>query len=127
RGARAAGPARRRERHRSHDHGGASQSGPVNLGFTAPQRVCGWVGLPAPVPRSQIPNFGIARPEPGHWYAFGDRGHAARPSALLSTARRDRKSTRLNSSHRTISYAVFCLKKKTKLASTLPIARVSIK
>src|SRR5207248_7173960 len=27
--------------------------------------------------------------------------------------RRDRKSTRLNSSHRTISYAVFCLKKKT--------------
>src|SRR5437867_7237067 len=28
----------------------------------------------------------------------------------------DRKSTRLNSSHRTISYAVFCLKKKTMIA-----------
>src|SRR5256885_11118574 len=28
--------------------------------------------------------------------------------------RRDRKSTRLNSSHLVISYAVFCLKKKTK-------------
>src|SRR5437879_8182710 len=28
--------------------------------------------------------------------------------------RTDRKSTRLNSSHRCISYAVFCLKKKTK-------------
>src|SRR5207248_6442458 len=28
--------------------------------------------------------------------------------------REDRKSTRLNSSHRTISYAVFCLKKKKK-------------
>src|SRR5699024_12857595 len=28
--------------------------------------------------------------------------------------RRDRKSTRLNSSHVSISYAVFCLKKKTK-------------
>src|SRR5437867_10348238 len=27
---------------------------------------------------------------------------------------KDRKSTRLNSSHRTISYAVFCLKKKTQ-------------
>src|SRR5438552_9700314 len=27
--------------------------------------------------------------------------------------RRDRKSTRLNSSHQIISYAVFCLKKKT--------------
>src|SRR5689334_23402336 len=29
-------------------------------------------------------------------------------------ARRDRKSTRLNSSHSSISYAVFCLKKKKK-------------
>src|SRR5438067_7098489 len=29
-------------------------------------------------------------------------------------AARDRKSTRLNSSHVSISYAVFCLKKKTK-------------
>src|SRR5207248_5583515 len=32
----------------------------------------------------------------------------------------DRKSTRLNSSHRTISYAVFCLKKKTKPLLTRP-------
>src|SRR5438094_4065040 len=30
----------------------------------------------------------------------------------------DRKSTRLNSSHRTISYAVFCLKKKKKKKNT---------
>src|SRR5690348_17676003 len=30
-----------------------------------------------------------------------------------SRRRRDRKSTRLNSSHPSISYAVFCLKKKT--------------
>src|SRR3712207_8808324 len=30
-------------------------------------------------------------------------------------ARVDRKSTRLNSSHANISYAVFCLKKKTRL------------
>src|SRR3712207_1506902 len=30
--------------------------------------------------------------------------------------RRDRKSTRLNSSHANISYAVFCLKKKKKLS-----------
>src|SRR3712207_7437525 len=29
---------------------------------------------------------------------------------------KDRKSTRLNSSHANISYAVFCLKKKTQLA-----------
>src|SRR5947209_15555888 len=31
---------------------------------------------------------------------------------LTLAARRDRKSTRLNSSHANISYAVFCLKKK---------------
>src|SRR5699024_12445625 len=30
---------------------------------------------------------------------------------------KDRKSTRLNSSHVSISYAVFCLKKKNKIAS----------
>src|SRR5437764_4870426 len=32
----------------------------------------------------------------------------------LEWADEDRKSTRLNSSHRCISYAVFCLKKKTR-------------
>src|SRR5258707_11359303 len=32
--------------------------------------------------------------------------------ALLEARARDRKSTRLNSSHANISYAVFCLKKK---------------
>src|SRR5438034_7525765 len=31
----------------------------------------------------------------------------------LEGCRKDRKSTRLNSSHTVISYAVFCLKKKT--------------
>src|SRR5690348_18182468 len=38
----------------------------------------------------------------------------------------DRKSTRLNSSHPSISYAVFCLKKKTKTnrtGSTRPVLR----
>src|SRR5437879_9724197 len=33
---------------------------------------------------------------------------------IMITASLDRKSTRLNSSHRCISYAVFCLKKKKK-------------
>src|SRR2546430_13409868 len=33
-------------------------------------------------------------------------------AANLSPSKRDRKSTRLNSSHSQISYAVFCLKKK---------------
>src|SRR3989440_3698419 len=34
---------------------------------------------------------------------------------LRVAAHRDRKSTRLNSSHDQISYAVFCLKKKKKM------------
>src|SRR5256886_6309822 len=36
----------------------------------------------------------------------------------VSTAAEDRKSTRLNSSHSQISYAVFCLKKKKKKKDT---------
>src|SRR5690606_40530588 len=50
------------------------------------------------------------------------------PCSRLAAAQReliigDRKSTRLNSSHVKISYAVFCLKKKNKRRkhSTLPI------
>src|SRR3989454_8908717 len=37
-----------------------------------------------------------------------------RPTATRFLKRRDRKSTRLNSSHLVISYAVFCLEKKKK-------------
>src|SRR3989449_4378415 len=37
--------------------------------------------------------------------------------------RRDRKSTRLNSSHGYISYAVFCLKKKKKLSKGVGLRR----
>src|SRR3712207_7615110 len=36
------------------------------------------------------------------------------PPWVCEPATEDRKSTRLNSSHANISYAVFCLKKKTK-------------
>src|SRR5256885_2624440 len=38
----------------------------------------------------------------------------------------DRKSTRLNSSHLVISYAVFCLKKKKKTSSTGPARRTHL-
>src|SRR5438034_1641995 len=55
----------------------------------------------------------------------GSTTHAIRASATATsgtpTARRgraDRKSTRLNSSHTVISYAVFCLKKKKKMKRT---------
>src|SRR5256886_13346639 len=42
------------------------------------------------------------------------RERGARARAELHPGDRDRKSTRLNSSHSQISYAVFCLKKKTQ-------------
>src|SRR5437588_4456374 len=42
-----------------------------------------------------------------------ERGGASQPAR-----QRDRKSTRLNSSHTVISYAVFCLKKKKKKKKT---------
>src|SRR5689334_23997570 len=41
-------------------------------------------------------------------------GRQARRGAAADGRDRDRKSTRLNSSHSSISYAVFCLKKKKK-------------
>src|SRR5437773_5679464 len=48
-------------------------------------------------------------------YTFPDRNGDSltlRPEATAGIVRANRKSTRLNSSHITISYAVFCLKKK---------------
>src|SRR3712207_6859447 len=44
----------------------------------------------------------------------GARPALRRRPALPGDRDRDRKSTRLNSSHANISYAVFCLKKKKK-------------
>src|SRR5215471_20788143 len=60
-------------------------------------------------PRSTLfPYTTLFRSRPGR--------HGRRPSRPRHQAapRRDRKSTRLNSSHVEISYAVFCLKKKKK-------------
>src|SRR2546426_2491519 len=48
-------------------------------------------------------------------YFLGEGGHNAIPSLYFDQSSDgiiDRKSTRLNSSHLVISYAVFCLKKK---------------
>src|SRR2546430_11689489 len=59
-------------------------------------------------------------------YAIDPRGPTARsgfqpprrPPPTETPSRADRKSTRLNSSHSQISYAVFCLKKKKKKHKT---------
>src|SRR5215204_6739720 len=50
----------------------------------------------------------------GHQPIRTARGAAACPAHRGPPGQRDRKSTRLNSSHTVISYAVFCLKKKKK-------------
>src|SRR5437762_7115410 len=92
---------------------------------------CCWVGprVPdaPPCPRRHAQNRGIrchGRPRPGmipleprdppsdaQLHLVGGRDLADAKPAQDSN-HRDRKSTRLNSSHRCISYAVFCLKKK---------------
>src|SRR3712207_7458054 len=46
--------------------------------------------------------------------AASDEPVAKKTSTRKTAAKKDRKSTRLNSSHANISYAVFCLKKKKK-------------
>src|SRR3712207_7553043 len=46
-------------------------------------------------------------------YAYDPRSSAGEARERAGALRGDRKSTRLNSSHANISYAVFCLKKKT--------------
>src|SRR5688572_33445787 len=50
------------------------------------------------------------------FFLFSGRSslHASDRTVLGTRTRQDRKSTRLNSSHSQISYAVFCLKKKKK-------------
>src|SRR5205814_9532524 len=63
---------------------------------------------PPPATRSREPS------EPGASAGSGRTSDAPPPPAALGTMKPplDRKSTRLNSSHLGISYAVFCLKKK---------------
>src|SRR3712207_6855958 len=69
-----------------------------------PPRVAG--GHAAGVRRAGRPRVRRRRP------AHGARGLHRQPVAAPRAG--DRKSTRLNSSHANISYAVFCLKKKKK-------------
>src|SRR5258708_37340037 len=65
-----------------------------------------------------------SRSGPGQGHRGGGTSQSAR-GCLVGTdsfadAVEDRKSTRLNSSHQIISYAVFCLKKKKKPADDYP-------
>src|SRR3712207_9452573 len=76
-----------------------------------------------PISGSAVDHEGSSRIRTGHGCAARATGVAAGEGSgaaprwsdgrwLASIHLRDRKSTRLNSSHANISYAVFCLKKK---------------
>src|SRR5215216_2109616 len=88
-------------------HGSASAAGGAAFGRDHRLEHCG---------SSRLSGYGASR----------RRGRAHRRSAPRRSwsgehargERRDRKSTRLNSSHQIISYAVFCLKKKTNSSHT---------
>src|SRR5699024_12104872 len=64
--------------------------------------------------RSADSTAGREDPDPGTSRRTADAGPGPSPDAPSHRDGRDRKSTRLNSSHVSISYAVFCLKKKKK-------------
>src|SRR5256885_8037959 len=55
------------------------------------------------------------------------RREGARPRSHAAVRMRDWKSTRLNSSHLVISYAVFCLKKKKSNNFLLGITHILVK
>src|SRR2546422_7531798 len=59
------------------------------------------------------------------WRVEGPGVSPPGPSTRQSIRRPDRKSTRLNSSHGYISYAVFCLKKKKKTSKKTPSIQTS--
>src|SRR5207244_13208775 len=70
-------------------------------------------------------NFGLSLQNLGELYLKEHRYDEAGPlfaQALRAVPPRDRKSTRLNSSHQIISYAVFCLKKKNAEENRGPTA-----
>src|SRR5438094_5983521 len=64
----------------------------------------------------------VPRGRPPKAVAWARRRALVQQPSRQARAYGDRKSTRLNSSHRTISYAVFCLKKKIDDIRRLQIA-----
>src|SRR5258705_9501109 len=70
-------------------------------------------------PRSTLFPYTTLFRSPFPYPLFGNRSRTAGTVMGLDLTPRllDRKSTRLNSSHLGISYAVFCLKKKKKISN----------
>src|SRR3712207_6888687 len=75
--------------------------------------------------RSQRPPLLARRPPAPQREERREGAHAEEQAPVVEVEhdREDRKSTRLNSSHANISYAVFCLKKKNLIVSDGATAR----
>src|SRR4051812_49670609 len=63
----------------------------------------------------------------GHGLQLAVGRHRAAQGGRVLAAEQDRKSTRLNSSHMSISYAVFCLKKKKKTSTNIVYCKKDLK
>src|SRR5256886_12485023 len=75
------------------------------------------------VPALEASLFLLVEPVLSPVWAWLAHGETPGPLAAIGGAvavRIDRKSTRLNSSHSQISYAVFCLKKKSQIPVFIP-------
>src|SRR2546430_2903275 len=73
----------------------------------------GWIPDPVVGDGGGPAHGGSSRPDrEGDLSRHVDRQARPTPAVYVRHRRTDRKSTRLNSSHSPISYAVFCLKKK---------------
>src|SRR3712207_8370128 len=84
---------------------------PYTTLFRSGQMTVGFTGLTLEkVPRESEPGFTVDTFPSG-----------VRDESVRQYRQQDRKSTRLNSSHANISYAVFCLKKKKKTNVCKPV------
>src|SRR5258708_31338449 len=78
------------------------------------------------VPADTPPGWRVPCPRCGEVFPYRPPEDGSQGPGPFSPNGKDRKSTRLNSSHQIISYAVFCLKKKTHYYSnTRRLARIS--
>src|SRR5436189_4616639 len=84
--------------------------------------------------RSQLSLHGVQQAYRWHkvrlgrlWRVAASQGSASPGKQRSDSPYQDRKSTRLNSSHRCISYAVFCLKKKKKKKTNTPVTERNTK
>src|SRR5260221_10785524 len=82
------------------------------------------LGIPFRVAKTDVQELRLPREPPADYVRrlARDKARSVPGAWVLGAGNRprDRKSTRLNSSHTVISYAVFCLKKKKKKYLTTP-------